>query len=627
ALDGPPVDGAPVPAKKSLRSKRLMRPVKNKAGPAPESESEQEPQDRPQDEPAPQIAYDKDAGSARSSRAYDTNRHSGTDTETLAADVAQGQGPSPRLPPVDKSVSGMSFSSADADMFVEAADTQTSSRPASRTLDGTGFAANTDHPPTADDEPAAASADDLMQMLAGLQRAESPRRPSTADAGTADLLGGDFGAQPRGVSSPVGDSFADDLLGGLASSYVQPDAQESNPVDAEGDARGRRQSHGAVASPVAWPEAGDSVASPVSDRREGSADHTSRAVRRSASAAPGQGRRQSAGGLDSEIGQVVSPTDSVGSPSGGSGRARDITLGRSASLRQGARSPDQRSPAGISPTGSAAAKKTNRRSILLTSFVPPVGLGGGGPGAGSSSRSSADSHAESVVETPADSAALNGVVEISPGGKVSKRSSFLDSQRTARPTSDASMTSIRLRPSAEVAAASQQHMDVKSVAKSALQSISERIGGTVAIKEEDDEDEDADLPEWMKEVQRRKRAAQEKEEADRAAAAAAAEARAEALERALEPSIDPPSIDPPSAVPSAVAQSEPAPEPAELPDPVNASVAGGEESPKDQDAGSKDDDDMPLMDIDLGGEDARPLQALPAADVATSAAGDAGAAV
>ncbi|KAJ2709738.1 GTPase-activating protein, partial [Coemansia spiralis] len=572
ALDGPPADGAVAPAKKSLRSKRLMRPGKTKAAHNPDGES-------PQDEDAAtEIPYDKDrpASAHSSSRGSETNRHSGTDTETLAADSAHGLGPSPRLPPVDNSVSGMSFSSADADVFIEASDTQTSSRPASHNWDSGGLAGTADEPAAVVDE----SAEDLMQMLAGLQVPDEPHQPASAGADTTDLLG----------FSP----------GGLASSYDPTSAQAD-----EAAPHSRRGSHSTVASPAARPATGDSA------RRDSSGDHTSRPARRSSSINSGPRRRLSVAEPEPDLGYIPISAGSAGE------QAHGHTLGRSASMRQGARSPDQRTSP-TSPTGSAGAKKNNRRSILLTSFVPPVGLGGG-PTSSAASRSSAESRAESVVETPADSSMMNGVVEISPGGKVSKRASLLDGQRAPRPQSEVSMTPIRLRPSAEAVSAAHQQTDTRSAAMNALHSISERIGGAVSIKEEDEDDDD-DLPEWMKEVQRRKRAAQEKEEEERAAAVAAAAAREAAFEAAT--------VSPPAAqseahdhdLPAAAQTVEAAAEPVVSPGPAKSAADTATDDAHlttatpaaaadagQADSKTDDDDDVPLTEIDLGGRNAEPV--------------------
>ncbi|KAJ2803837.1 hypothetical protein H4R21_001875, partial [Coemansia helicoidea] len=590
ALDAPAADGAPV--KKSLRSKRLMRPAKAKAAHAPDDESEPAAQDPPQDEAGITGGKDRPVSTASSGHASAGNRHSaGTDTETLAADTTHE--PSPVLPPLDKSSSSVSYMSADADAFVEASDTRESSHPSSHSQEGgvlAGLAGPADEPAGADE-----SAEDLMQMLAGLQVPDEPQLTTSADTGAADLL----------VSG----------IGGLASSYSPP---SSALGDKEEGPRSRRGSHSTAASPVVRPATGDSAASPISAWRDSAADRASGQARRSASINGAQRRPLSMAGPEPEF--VVTPTsaDSTGEP------ARSHALGRSASLRQGAWSPDQRAPASLSPAGSGGAKKGNRRSIMLTSFVPPVGLGGG-PSSKSPSRSSTESRAESVVETPADLAAMNGVVEISPGGKVSKRASYIDSQQHAvRPPSEASMSSIRLRPSAEVVMASQQQ---QQTAKGALQSIGERIGGAVGIREEEEED-DADLPEWMKEVQRRKREAQEKEDAERAAAAAARDAAFEAAMASPPAAQDEAPEQPasPTAAETVGAPPEPAPLldlAAALSDPSLGDVHDAAPSPvagasSAEPKAEKDDDDVPLTEIDLGSWTTEPQQpaALPRANPA-----------
>ncbi|KAJ1894526.1 GTPase-activating protein, partial [Kickxella alabastrina] len=236
----------------------------------------------------------------------------------------------------------------------------------------------------------------------------------------------------------------------------------------------------------------------------------------------------------------------------GSGNsAREYALGRSVSMRYG----NGNAATGAGGTGrrrpslAVSSKAKNRRSIMLTSFVPPVGMSGG-PNTGSPSRLSVESQSSALsalsalsgtaAAAPAAAAAAaanadtisaeSSAVDISIGGKTFQRTSLLDGsaqqqqqvRRSNRISPEMGMSAIRLRPSSEVAAADALTPENdKPVAKTALQSIGERIGSAVGvIKEETAE------PEWLKEVQRRKREALEKEEAERATIAAVAAERA-----------------------------------------------------------------------------------------------------
>ncbi|KAJ1947201.1 GTPase-activating protein [Kickxella alabastrina] len=235
----------------------------------------------------------------------------------------------------------------------------------------------------------------------------------------------------------------------------------------------------------------------------------------------------------------------------GSGNsAKEYALGRSVSMRYG----NGNAATGAGGTGrrrpslAVSSKAKNRRSIMLTSFVPPVGMSGG-PNTGSPSRLSVESQSSALsalsalsgiaaAAPTAAAAAANAdtisaessAVDISIGGKTFQRTSLLDGsaqqqqqvRRSNRISPEMGMSAIRLRPSSEVAAADALTPENdKPVAKTALQSIGERIGSAVGvIKEETAE------PEWLKEVQRRKREALEKEEVERATIAAVAAERA-----------------------------------------------------------------------------------------------------
>ncbi|KAJ1896758.1 GTPase-activating protein [Coemansia sp. IMI 209127] len=153
---------------------------------------------------------------------------------------------------------------------------------------------------------------------------------------------------------------------------------------------------------------------------------------------------------------------------------------------------------------------------MLTSFVPPVASTGNSP-----SRSSAESNRseQAAADQPTSSgsdANNNGVVEITIGGKTFHRSSMLDGQLAGSNTS-----SIRLRPSNDVstplasaaAAGVVSPPSQQESTKAALKIIGEKIG---VIKEKADDDGAGSTPDWVKEVQRRKREAQERDEAVRA---------------------------------------------------------------------------------------------------------------
>ncbi|KAJ1722684.1 GTPase-activating protein [Coemansia erecta] len=186
---------------------------------------------------------------------------------------------------------------------------------------------------------------------------------------------------------------------------------------------------------------------------------------------------------------------------------------------------------------------------MLTSFVPPVGMSGGPSSTSSPPRLSGESQAD--VLTPDASG------EITISSRAIKRTSMADAQHAHGAAGDAGVAAIRLRPSSEASSLSQADsvqtqetaVDVRASAKSALQSISERIGSAVGVIREEPQ-----APEWLKEVQRRKREAREKEEAE-------ARQRKEAAE-----------------------QARPAPPP-----------------PPPRPAAKDSDDDLPLTDVDLGG--------------------------
>ncbi|KAJ2659331.1 GTPase-activating protein [Coemansia sp. RSA 1200] len=261
--------------------------------------------------------------------------------------------------------------------------------------------------------------------------------------------------------------------------------------------------------------------------------------------------RRSPGGNEAETDLVMPPPSVAELEAAHAKAANSNAVGRSRSLRFGAGAgagaggdssgtEGRRRPTEIASPGSAAKKKGNRRSIMLTSFVPPVA----NPASGSPSRSSGESsrsetttnHAGSQPPANGSSAdAANGVVEITIGGKTFHRSSMLDGQLASASgggmAAPPSSSSIRLRPSNDVAGPSLSATGLNasaagggppgqdSLARGALQSIGERIG---VLKERSEDSAHGDsgsknnTPDWVKEVQRRKREAQERDEAVKA---------------------------------------------------------------------------------------------------------------
>ncbi|KAJ2693436.1 GTPase-activating protein [Coemansia sp. RSA 1285] len=271
----------------------------------------------------------------------------------------------------------------------------------------------------------------------------------------------------------------------------------------------------------------------------------------------GSDGRRSPGENETESDLVVSPPSVAELEATHAKAANSNAVGRSKSLRFGAGAgaegaggdasgaEGRRRPTEVASPGSAAKKKGNRRSIMLTSFVPPVS----NPASGSPSRSSGESsrsetttsHAGAHPPANGTSAdAANGVVEITIGGKTFHRSSMLDGQLASANGGSGMVpppasSSIRLRPSNDVAGPSLSAAGLSgsaaaaaggggllgqdSPAKGALQSIGERIG---VLKERSEDSAHGDnsgkgnTPDWVKEVQRRKREAQERDEAVKA---------------------------------------------------------------------------------------------------------------
>ncbi|KAJ2839912.1 GTPase-activating protein [Coemansia erecta] len=514
------VDG---PVKKSLRSKRLMRPAKSKA---------RKPSDAT-DEPMPDAHNDMTDGDSAASKSEawelgsvnadkhletaDVDRNSGTtdvDTDghsgTTDVDTVGNRGSTysedhgmRELPVVSVSASSnTTYTESSTDVFVEASEP-------TQDID-------LSLPPPLPTDEIKQEGQDFMQMLGDLADTEGPHNflgGVGVDANTSE------GGKRRGSDTGLlGAGFMESLS-------ASPDLTDLSKKDLSEShvTRVRRASSGR--------STGAKDVAAVKDS-ELEAEH----ARLADHSGDRSGDRSSSRNDDHNS-----------SRSGDVDSGRNYGLGRSVSVRIGSRpgGGERRRPseAVVSPASGGSNKQGNRRSIMLTSFVPPVGMSGGGSSTGS--RSSTESPGGSINEALVDHAALNGVVEIS-AGRTFKRSSILDSQlgstsrssmsRSNRGSQD--MASIRLRPSEAVSASASLPSDVKSVAKTALKSISERIGGagsaSSAPADSGEDDEDEGMPEWMKEVQRRKREARKQEEDARAARAAAEAAEAEDAEEAAQ---------------------------------------------------------------------------------------------
>ncbi|KAJ2543264.1 hypothetical protein IWW35_005525, partial [Coemansia sp. RSA 1878] len=512
------VDG---PVKKSLRSKRLMRPAKSKA---------RKPSDAT-DEPMPDAHNDMTDGDSAASKSEawelgsvnadkhletaDVDRNSGTtdvDTDghsgTTDVDTVGNRGSTysedhgmRELPVVSVSASSnTTYTESSTDVFVEASEP-------TQDID-------LSLPPPLPTDEIKQEGQDFMQMLGDLADTEGPHNflgGVGVDANTSE------GGKRRGSDTGLlGAGFMESLS-------ASPDLTDLSKKDFSEShvTRVRRASSGR--------STGAKDVAAVKDS-ELEAEH----ARLADHSGDRSGDRSSSRNDDHN-----------GSRSGDVDSGRNYGLGRSVSVRIGSRpgGGERRRPseAVVSPASGGSNKQGNRRSIMLTSFVPPVGMSGGGSSTGS--RSSTESPGGSINEALVDHAALNGVVEIS-AGRTFKRSSILDSQlgstsrssmsRSNRGSQD--MASIRLRPSEAVSASASLPSDVKSVAKTALKSISERIGGAGSVSsapaDSGEDDEDEGMPEWMKEVQRRKREARKQEEDARAARVAAEAEDAEEAARA-----------------------------------------------------------------------------------------------
>ncbi|KAJ2483001.1 GTPase-activating protein [Coemansia sp. RSA 2131] len=514
------VDG---PVKKSLRSKRLMRPAKSKARKPsdatdePKLEAHNEVTDgdsaasKPEawelgsvdaDKHLEPAVVDRNSGTTD----VDTDGHSGTtDVDTVGnrGSTYSEDNSMRELPVVSVSASSnTTYTESSADVFVEASE-PTQDIDLSLPL------------PLPTDE-SKQEGQDFMQMLGDLPDTEEPQNFLDGVGVDANTSGG---GERRGSDTGLMDAG---FMESLSAGPDLPDLADQGLSESHATSV-RRESSGR--------SAGNEDVAAVKDS-ELEAEH---------SRLGNHGSDRSGDHNSSRNGDHSSSRN--GDVDGG----RNYGLGRSASVRIGSRggSGERRRPseAVISPSSAGSSKQGNRRSIMLTSFVPPVGMSGGGSSTGS--RSSTESPGGSINEALVDHAALNGVVEIS-AGRTFKRSSILDSQlgsSTSRSSMSRSshrgsqdMASIRLRPSEAVSASASLPSDVKSVAKTALKSISERIGGAgsanSAPADSGEDDEDDGMPEWMKEVQRRKREARKQEEDARAARAAAEAEEAEEAARA-----------------------------------------------------------------------------------------------
>ncbi|KAJ2453278.1 GTPase-activating protein [Coemansia sp. RSA 2336] len=676
ALDAPSGDVAPV--KKSLRSKRLMRPAKSKARKASDAETQPSAPEKnaqaddeietPKVESNEALEEKPTAAASNwdSSVLEDMDVNSGTtDADTLSVGNRESTYSSEHhstllngFPSVDKSISSSTtYTSSSMDVFVEASDSHAAmpnelshhrgsfgqqdmgeaqnkgGRPVSPLLKDA-ISPDASAEPTkaydpgheqADTSNANASDDQFMQMLGDMKIDEEQPPPPRHSATPDNVPAIDISAAED--EKPYNDEQLDAPLQADDKNYTD----DMQPFT-------RKLSTSVVSPQQAEPqEYAEPASDPVAENASGAAASIDVAQ------------------LESEHAKLSDRLADAGEKSRG--------LGRSASLRFG--SPSTLSPEGrrrpseaVSPASGGSGKKGNRRSIMLTSFVPPVGMSGGG-GSSNASRSSNDSPAGSINEAPIDHSAMNGVVEISAGGRTFKRASVLDSQLSSsrrssnRISQDMGMPSIRLRPSAEVSGTStppSQSTDVKAVAKTALQSISERFGGSVNSKNDagnnSDEDEDDDgMPEWMKEVQRRKREARKQEEAARAARAAAEAAEASEAEDVKDDAevakpeavkveeqtmatpvslrsheVQDSTVKPDSVFervsqidadlePSSASKPAPAPEPALAPEHAPAAGPSSSRTAATSKTEAVDDDDTPLMDVDLNDQQPAPAPA------------------
>ncbi|KAJ2719920.1 hypothetical protein H4R23_004784, partial [Coemansia sp. Cherry 401B] len=380
-VDAPAGDSAPV--KKSLRSKRLMRPAKSKtrkASDATQAESKDSADGELDASKTPDLSAQTDrrgsTGASWDADALDdTDKHSGTDADTLSVGNRNSTYSNERhsallngLPSVDKSASSnTTHTSSSLDVFMEASDAhadadhqsphqqpQPEPAPMADIID---LATPTDGSRAADDKAHAnsdevdddSSGQQFMQMLsAGEPRSRSNSVPRV-----------DVSA-PQDSGEPGTEAYDTGFMDSLVDSYGQ-----AEPNKEAGETHDYTLSFGtSVTSPLAQSPA-DTEAITNETNQDGPA--------------VGDGKASvSTAELESEHAKLGNHINEADRSNSGSGR--EYGLGRSSSLRQGSRtvlSPDERRrPSEAVSPASTSSKKGNRRSIMLTSFVPPVGMSG-----------------------------------------------------------------------------------------------------------------------------------------------------------------------------------------------------------------------------------------------------------
>ncbi|KAJ2006497.1 GTPase-activating protein [Coemansia thaxteri] len=418
-IDAPPVSSTGQPAKKSLRSKRLMRPA---PGGAKAAAALEEPAAAVVEEPAvvaleeAAVAVVVEEPSAAKEEIVETTLHL-TDTETVETLEVQNR---------------ESRDSVELE-FVEAnSSSQTTSRVGS--VDAGGLTgALRERVNTFGDDSAEFSQGNSTAAATEEVEEEVLQRVADAspyvEASARMSFGGDDTIKAQ--SSPTQDAFV--VFGDI---QAQPRDEgplystwDSTPQDGsqyvEDESESLIQLLSSTSDDVkAQTDAGDSAKGNGWDDDEEKDEENDREKDRENAAVAGT------------IPPQTIPEPAIVAEEKASGRAPPLALGRSGSVR--------------------GSKAGNRRSIMLTSFVPPVGMGSG-------------------------------------SSTASTRSSGEDGEK-----SDAA--SIRLRPSADSAGAKPP---LASIAEPALASIAEKA------------ETDGGAPAWVREVQRRKQEAAERAETEK----------------------------------------------------------------------------------------------------------------
>ncbi|KAJ2843323.1 hypothetical protein IWW36_005602, partial [Coemansia brasiliensis] len=435
ALDAPSGDVAPV--KKSLRSKRLMRPAKSKARkasdaetqpPAPEKNEQTDDQIETPKIESNETFEEKSTTAAESnwdsSALEDMDINSGTtDADTLSVGNRGSTYSSEHhsallngFPSVDKSVSSSTtYTSSSMDVFVEAneshpalpnellhhrgsfeqqdiSESQNKDRPISPLIKDS-ISPDISEPPKASDlthEQADTSnvnaSDDQFMLMLGDMKANEEQSPPPRHSATTDNV------------PAIDISTAEN-----EEPYTAEQKDLPSQVDIKNDTGDMQAFTRTFNTNVVSPQQTEPLAYTEPSTSAAAEQSRGMAVEDNVGAAASIDVAQ----LESEHAKLSNRMADSGEKSRG--------LGRSASLRFGS-SPSTLSPEGrrrpseaVSPAsggGNGNGKKGNRRSIMLTSFVPPVGMSGGG-GSSSTSRSSNDSPGGSINETPIDHSAMN----------------------------------------------------------------------------------------------------------------------------------------------------------------------------------------------------------------------------